>query len=212
MRDRSRCYGTPVSLPEEEMSIARLQAIVALQQAEALAKLAAVRIDPDEITADTTIQAAMAIYAASRRRAGLKTLSSRRIREIARGKIALARDLGRKPKRRARKFRLDPQSLKVVEIPNSQQDSPTCARARDAAALSAITVQDQLDAALWSPGCSAFWLDPDRWHGVPIGADGRLEAFWLHLDKRPKAAKRKAREVVEDGLYGSSTGWERSGY
>lgn len=34
---------------------------------------------------------------------------------------------------------------------------------------------------LWLANPLAFWLDPDRWYGVPPG-----QPFWLHLDKRPR--------------------------
>lgn len=124
----------------------------------------------------TEIQATACLYAQARRDAGLKPLSYKRIREIAKAKIALAKELGKKRRNSA-------------DIAIIRRVSPTRARGREAL-VSAISVEDQLAERLWSPGCSAFWLDPDRWHGVPMGADGRLEPFWLHLDKGAAADAR----------------------
>lgn len=178
--------------PDETLAALKIQQM----EAQAKAELEAARFSALDITADTTLQAAMAMYAHARHRAGLSPLPTRRIREIAKGKIALARDFEKNGKRRQR----------LGRRANYQPISPPPARTREVAAPSATTVQDQLEAALWTPGCSAFWLDPDRWHGVPMGADGRLDAFWLHLDKRAPPAKRKART-----LSGSSTGWDSGG-
>lgn len=46
---------------------------------------------------------------------------------------------------------------------------------------------DAQERDLWEAGKSAFWLDPDRWHNVPFGMDGRLKPFWMYLDRRPTA-------------------------
>ncbi len=44
---------------------------------------------------------------------------------------------------------------------------------------------DRLEDEAWARDPSAFWLDPDRWHGVE---DTHRDMFWMKLDERPPPA------------------------
>lgn len=176
--------------------VATQQAHLDLMKMEAEAKAAEararLRLSRPTIGHDTPLHAAITIYEIDRIHAGLPPLPAHRIRAIAKGKIALARTLREQRQQSARRA-INSESI------------PSRARTRDPLP----SVQDRLDAALWSPGSTAFWLDPDRWHGVPMGRDGRLEPFWLHLDKRPEPAPLPP-EFLEDDIAEYNRRWAES--
>jgi hypothetical protein len=50
--------------------------------------------------------------------------------------------------------------------------------------------RESKEPSLWSPGDSAFWLDPDLWNRTPM-IGGRPDICWMHLDE-PTRGERAA--------------------
>lgn len=63
--------------------------------------------------------------------------------------------------------------------------------------VAVLEMNDRTERELWEAGKSAFWLDPDRWHKVPFGMDGRLKPFWMYLHRRPGCSLRFNPETLE---------------
>lgn len=121
-------------------------------------------------------------YEIARIRAGLPPLPSSRIRQIAKAKIALADHLKGCLKIN---FYPDPTPTEAFTKAYAEARAQRMMHESESAPGQSSSGRDQLEARLWSLGCTAFWLDPDRWHGVPMAPNGHMEPFWMHLDTRP---------------------------
>jgi hypothetical protein len=117
------------------------------------------------------VSEAKRLYEDARKRAAMPPLPEKRLLEIARAKVAFAKMMMKNgPEPRQFGFH------RAATTPWLAM--PTPIKAEPAAPLSII---DSMEARLWSPGCTAFWLHPERWADVPYGANGHLEPFWMHL-------------------------------
>lgn len=115
-----------------------------------------------------SLDEALAIYREARRRAGLPTLPEKRMREIARAKVAFAKAMREPPRKRFGFYRTD-QTTEWLAMPTR------------APVVDDRAVIDRLEDEAYERDPTLFWLWPDRWN-VPLRKESqRPDFFWLYL-------------------------------
>lgn len=117
---------------------------------------------------------AMWIYADARRHAGLSPLPAKRMREIARAKVALAKELGKKPKKTRRRNSYTDSTNTVLRVTLPAPAKPT-----------AQSVVDRLEDEAYAADPTLFWLWPQRWSVPMHRASQRFDWFWMHCPRHP---------------------------